>query len=303
VGADTEVLGGAKKIGMKAYEYILSKQIQWALNKGISLIGSQGKRGRPAYTPDLDQNLFEPLAPVVRKHFESGDGGEINGNRNRPAKIQAVHSSSALGVNIFQYWQRIDQIPKIAAACGFCRRGNRISEKIVFEDKYPVDVSFRYPPNIDVVIHNSDSARYKRFAIECKFSEAYTSQGDHGLKKKYIDLKKVWDDIPNLYGLAKELCPEDNLCKYFHPAQLIKHILGLKKAFGKKGFRLLYLWYDVLVEEGSIHQKEIDKFIRIAKSDDIKFHSLSYQDLIARLSAEYRSDHDKFVKYITERYL
>jgi len=97
--------------------------------------------------------------------------------------------------------------------------------------------------------------------------------------------------------------PDDLEFKYLHPTQLIKHILGLKKAFGKKRFRLLYLWYDVLGEEGSIHQKEIDRFLRIAKSDDIKFHALSYQDLIARLSAENRTDHEKYVKYITERYL
>ena len=288
---------------MKAYEYIITKQIQWALNRGISLIGSQGKRGRPAYTPDLNQNLFETLDPVIKKSFESGDGGEINGSPNRPAKMQAVHSSSALGVNIFQYWQTIEQIPKIAAACGFCRRGNRISEKIVFEDKYPIDKSFRYPPNIDVVIHNSSSARYKRFAIEYKFSEAYSNQGDHGLKRKYIDLEGIWSDIPNLRGLAKELCPKDSTFIYFHPAQLIKHILGMKKAFGKKGFRLLYLWYNVLGEEGAIHQEEIDRFIQIARSDDIKFHALSYQELIARISAEHRSEHQNYVKYITERYL
>jgi hypothetical protein len=80
---------------MKAYEYILAKQIHWALNQGISLVGSRGKRGRGAYTHILEENLFEPLDPDVRKHFETGDGGEINGSRNKPAKMQAVHSSSA----------------------------------------------------------------------------------------------------------------------------------------------------------------------------------------------------------------
>ena len=288
---------------MKAYEYILTKQTQWVLNQGISLIGSQGKRGRPAYTQELNQNLFEPLDPPIKKSLESGDGGEINGSPDRPAKMQAVHSSSAIGVNIFQYWQTIGQIPKIAAACGFCRRDNTISEKIVFEDKYPINSSFRYPPNIDVVIHNSSSARYKRFAIECKFSEAYSNQGDHGLKRKYLNLDDIWTDIPNLHKLAKEICPKDNTFKYLHPAQLIKHILGLKKAFGEKGFRLLYLWYNVLGEEGAVHQQEVDRFIQIARSDDIKFHALSYQELIARIAAEHRSEHREYVKYITERYL
>ena len=120
MGAYPGILGGAEKIGMKAYEYILSKQIQWALNQGISLVGSQGKRGRPAYTPVLNQNLFKPLDPIIKKYLENGDGGEINGSPNRPAKMQAVHSSSGLGVNIFRYWHTIDQIPKVAAARGFC---------------------------------------------------------------------------------------------------------------------------------------------------------------------------------------
>ena len=43
---------------MKAYEYILSKQTQWALNRGIFLTGSKMERGRPAYTLKLDENLF-----------------------------------------------------------------------------------------------------------------------------------------------------------------------------------------------------------------------------------------------------
>ncbi|MBM4147276.1 MAG: hypothetical protein FJ240_13560, partial [Nitrospira sp.] len=81
---------------IKAHEYILSKQIMWALNQGIALIGSKGQRGRQTYAPTLKQNLFEPLESEVRKSFERGDGNEINGNPDSPAKMQAVHSSSAM---------------------------------------------------------------------------------------------------------------------------------------------------------------------------------------------------------------
>lgn len=83
---------------MRAYDYILSKQIQWARNNEIDLIGSRSNRGRPAYTQNLDDNLFEPLADDIKRSFQKGDGGELAGN---PSKMQAVHSSSALGVNIF----------------------------------------------------------------------------------------------------------------------------------------------------------------------------------------------------------
>lgn len=112
---------------MKAYEYITSKQIQWALNRGIMLMGSKGDKGRPAYTPDLRSNLLEPLSSDIRKSFEQGDGNEIKRN---PTKMQAVHSSSALGVNVFQYWQDIQQVPVVASACGFCRKGNTVPKRL-----------------------------------------------------------------------------------------------------------------------------------------------------------------------------
>jgi Restriction Endonuclease associating with ARP len=288
---------------MRAYEYIITKQTQWALNRGISLIGSKGHRGRSAYTPQLDQNLFEPLEPSVKASFKNGDGNEIIGTPDSPAKMQAVHSSSALGVNIFQYWQKNNMVPLIAAACGLCRKGNNISKKIVFEDKYSIDKSFGFAPNIDVVIYNSDTAKYKRFAIECKFSEAYGSMRHSGLKNKYIGLTSLWDDIPSLYNLAKSISPKDDKFIHLHPAQLIKHILGLKKPFKKHGFRLLYLWYDVLGQEGTVHRNEIDTFMEVVRADGIKFHAMSYQELIAKLSNEYREQHGQYIKYITDRYL
>lgn len=286
---------------MKAYEYITGKQSQWALNRGIPLVGSKGDKGRPAYTPELNQNLFEPLSLDTRKSFEQGDGGELSGN---PAKMQAVHSSSALGVNIFQYWQSIGQVSAVASACGFCRKGNIVSEKIVFEDKYPVNDNLdKFPkaPNIDVVFHNTDSAQFKRFAVECKFSEAYGKKHE-GLKPAYLELIELWSDIPSLHKFAKTISPNENFI-HLHSAQLIKHILGLKRNFGKNGFRLLYLWYDVLGKEGTIHRDEIDKFYEIAKADGIYFNAISYQELILALSKEYRQEHASYIEYLSERYL
>jgi len=90
---------------MNAHGYILSKQIQWAYRNNIVLIGSKVNRGRKAYTQKLGDNLFEPLMIEIRNNFKEADGGELTGN---PCKMQAVHSSSALGVNIFQYWKRMN---------------------------------------------------------------------------------------------------------------------------------------------------------------------------------------------------
>jgi len=287
---------------MNGYDYIHAKQVQWALNNGIELIGSEGERGVAAYTKQLSENLFEPLSNNVHDSYVRADGGELNDNPNKPPKMHAVHSSSALAVNIFQYWMPKDRVQAIAKACDFCR--SDISESLVFEEKYPVKgITNRIPPNIDVVIHNSKSTQFKCYAIECKFSESYGSWRHSGLNPTYISLNENWEDIPNIYKLAKTLSPVDNQFHHLHPAQLIKHILGLKTAFGKAGFRLLYLWYDVLGEQGTIHQEEIEIFSEIAKSDDIKFHSISVQELIIKLANEYRSDHGEYIRYMSSRYL
>ncbi len=285
---------------MNAFDYILSKQVQWAHRKNITLIGSKGSRGRPAYTEKLDDNLFKPLLTDVQKKIEEGDGGELTG---KPCKMQAVHSSSALSVNIFQYWKGVAQIPAVAATCGFCNRNNNTSQDINFEVKFSISNKFQYSPNIDVVIRNSPKSRFNVFAIECKFSEAYSSRKHSGIDPKYIELKNVWADIPNLYKFAKTISPDDDKFIHLHSAQLIKHILGLKQKYGKKKFRLLYLWYDSIGPESARHHSEINEFIEITKADGIYFHAMSYQELIIKLSKNYQDMHRDYVDYITGRYL
>ena len=124
-----------------------------------------------------------------------------------------------------------------------------------------------------------------------------------GLKSKYMGLSTIWDDIPKLHDLAKSISPNDNRFSYLHPAQLIKHILGLKTQYGKDGFRLLYLWYDVFGKEGATHRNEIQDFSKAAKDDSVKFHAMSYQELIIKLSNEHREQHNQYINYITDRYL
>jgi len=284
---------------MDAYEYILAKQIQWALNHGIPLIGSKGNRGRPAYTEELEDNLFQHLMPEVEKCFKDGDGSELTGN---PSKMQAVHSSSALGVNIFQYWKNINQVSEIAYACGFCRKTTKRSKDIIFEGKYQIDKKFQYSPNIDVVIKNDLASRHAVFAIECKFTEAYSNREHSCLKEKYLELD-IWKDLPKLKNFAVSISPEDNRFHHLHPAQLIKHVLALKKSFGRTGFRLLYLWYDAFGYEGAKHREEISEFIEVTKSDNIYFHALSYQELIVKLAYNFRDTHGEYIEYITSRYL
>lgn len=287
---------------MKAFDYIFTKQTLWAARKGITLRGSKAGKGRLAYTPTLDENLFEPIAESVRQDIEKGDGGEFTAKNGTMPKMHAVHSSSALGVNVFQYWLTSNQVAEIASACGFCREGNQCAQTIRFESKFPITNKFKFSPNLDVVIENKPGSQYDLFAIECKFSEAYTSRGHGGIDPKYLDLD-VWENLPNLHALAKELSPDDKQNSYLHPAQLIKHILGLKQACGKSRFRLLYLWYDVLGSAGALHREEIDRFTETAKLDGVKFHAMSYQELIKKIAARRQVEHVDYLNYLSGRYL
>lgn len=287
---------------MNGYQYTLVRQTEWAKNQGLDLIGSKINRGRPTYTTTLDYNLFQPLLPDVRRSFAEGDGSEL-GSSGLPGKMQALHSSSALGVNVFQYWKSISEVPVIAAACRLCRHGSQVSCDIHFEEKYPIKNGFGYHPNIDVVIYNAPSAKIQRFAIECKFSEAYGAHKHGGLKSKYLEYDEIWADIPKLLAFAERISPDDHDFIHLHPAQLVKHILGLKRQFGRDGFRLLYLWYDVLGEQGKRHRDEVEEFASVAKQDRIKFHSLTYQELITTLANQLRTEHHDCIRYLTERYL
>lgn len=209
---------------MNGYSYILEKQISWAQNRNIPLIGSQINRGRKAYTKDLDQNLLSPILPEVELSFSSGDGSEL-GTAGKPGKMQAVHSSSAIAVNFFQYWKTIKQVSIIAAACGLCRSDSVVSQNIRFEEKFPIDDAFRFSPNIDVVIHNSGEAKIKRFAVECKFSETYGAYGHSGLKQAYLDVPEIWTGLSCLVEFAQTITPDDKEFKYLHPAPCTLHNL------------------------------------------------------------------------------
>jgi hypothetical protein len=288
---------------MNGFEYLLTKQISWADRNNVRLVGSEITKGRLAYTESVGENLFEPILPETRTEIEKGDGGELKGDSTHSAKMCAVHSSSAIGVNVLQYWKN-KNIPDIAYALGLCRKDNKSANEIHFERKYKISSKFQFDPNIDSVILNSESDKIKAFGIECKFSEAYSSRNHSGLKERYLtEITEQWKDIPNLLDFAKTISPEDKSFNHLHPAQLIKHILGLKKEYGKTRFRLLYLWYDVLGEDGCKHRTEIAEFARIAKLDNVKFHSISYQELIAKLKKDYYKGNENYIDYLTDRYL
>lgn len=291
-----------KDNNMNASNQIIAKQIEWAKNKGLQLLGSAGDRGRRVYTTSIADNLFKQLNKKTKEELESGDGGELNSKAGKPAKIQALHSSSALGINLFDFWREKSDLSLLFCACELSRKGNKLSGEIKFEQKFPIDDRFQYPPNLDVVFIPSQPHKFKAFAIECKFTEAYSSRRHGGLDRKYFENDTVWEKLSATKRIAQEISPDDGRFKYLHASQLIKHILGLNREYGHSRYRLLYLWYDAFGEPGFSHRKEVEQFTEVVHSDDVQFHATTYQELIIRL-AECREEHSEYVTYITDRYL
>lgn len=312
---------------MNSKEFIALKQRSWAKRKGLELVSAYiPDRGEKNYVNHLSDNLFEDLTEESIKYYCSGSGNETKDQKDQLAKMKALHSSSALVVNLFQYWQGKDVAP-ILNACKLTSRthttdammkhiGTASSQalspldcEIKFEEQFEISKKlFRYPPNIDVVI----STPLSEIAIEAKFTEPYG--GTHkGLKQVYVENISFWKGLPNLYELAKEISPDDTKFRYLDAAQLIKHILGLRNDCHyvqeksarrlRRKFHLLYLWYDVIGEEGVEHRKEIEQFAEIAKRDNVKFSHVTYQEVIMKLAQAFYKGNEAYCDYLIDRYL
>lgn len=293
---------------MNGLKYIQLKQQNWAKRKGLELFGGTiPNKGEKNYLNSITANIFnQQLSEENQQNFNAGDGSETKDSKTRLAKMKALHSSSALPVNVFQYWQNKDTYP-IAYACKLCAKKEdieNISEinGIAFEQKFEISKDknlFPRSPNLDVVIKNSKKGIY---AIESKFTEPYKKK-QKGLSDRYTSDESFWKGLPNLKPLADKISPDNNEFKYLDAAQLLKHILGLKKQLGKSGFCLLYIWYDVIGIDGFEHRKEIEKFAEIAKKDNIKFSHITYQEVIINLSDNFYTNNEDYIHYLTDRYL
>lgn len=310
---------------MTALEFIKLKQKSWAERKGFTLLPGTiaNEDGDKIYFDDYNKNLYAKLSEDNKNNYNKGQGGEIRDTTKR-APMKAAFSSSAIVVNLFQYWQNqeINKTP-LLIALGLVNDNDKVGDvKIKFEEKLQIkyengkiikNVKFG-TPNLDVMIEFGD----KIIAIESKFTEPYTKKRNKNshIQDSYTK-KSLWKDLPNIEKLAQAIHDEnhhvenceikesiDNLRKTKHldASQLIKHILGLKSNYDKN-FTLLYLWYDVPGTEGYEHRQEIEAFASIAKADGINFRHITYQEVIFNLKENYYDEHKDYIDYLVERYL
>lgn len=116
-------------------------------------------------------DLFRPLSPAALQCFEAGSGNELADVGERPAKMRALHSSSALVVNFFDRW--IDQPGVVLEALDAPTGG--VSMR--FESQFPTGLHGT-PPNLDAAIKWADGTW---LGTQSKFTEGLTQASERVL--------------------------------------------------------------------------------------------------------------------------
>jgi hypothetical protein len=249
------------------------------------------------YCTCVDDNIFQRLSSDARSDFGSGDGAEL-GREGGRGKIQALHSSSALACNWFDYWRGRDLQPLSRAfevPVQFSKLG--------LEHKFPTGLG-GISPNLDVLLTCSDGSL---FAVESKFTEPYTTSGlKTYLKPQYFPkARSLWLDagLPSCQAIAEALRrgQQDDFHNVLDVAQLLKHMLAL--ALSGRSWSLCYLWFEVPGLLADQHREELTIFTTKMGMDAAHFSALTYQELFTRTLPFMGQENSEYTEYLRERYV
>jgi len=273
----------------QTFQIILNRQVNWADSNNIAY--HINKENEP-YCLSLASNIYFPtLSTSTVGEYSAGKGNEFKEN------MKSLCSSSALVVNVFEYWRQNNRVPDIAAACGKYSSTVEMS----FEKTHHV-FNRGTPPHLDIEF---GGGRIKPLAIEAKFAEPYRKRVTRRNKtnlRQYLSAD-IWQGLGSVKGLAQEVLNEEGdktSWGYLGVPQLIKHILGLQKSH-PNGFTLLYLWFDCNNIESLKHKDEVSRFYDRVCSE-VDFQSLTYQELFTKFLTIPGVD-QLYLKYLKERYL
>lgn len=271
--------------------HIEHAQAQWASQTGKPL-------GRPGYVKDLADNLLlRKLNSETEAEFANADGSELCDSGNRPAKMRALISSSALAVNFFDSWRDVPKGPitnalKLQEPIASLRFEYKCDEK-----KYPVRP---HSPNLDLLLTLADG---QRIGIESKFVEPYRNSGSgYSLSPKYFPPGLGhWSNAGLLraQGLANEIRGQ---WKYLDAPQLLKHVLGLRSEQPEATVQLIYVWYDTNFDDAKAHRAEVERFSDSITGDVVRFSAISYQELFKSLLDSCPDSSPGWAAYLSERY-
>ena len=260
------------------------QQRAWASERGLRVDGQN-------YLQTVDDNLFEPLSREAMTAFEAAAGQELYDSGDRPAKMRALHSSSVLVCNLFDYWLKNDR-GAIGRAFGILEPLRHVE----LEARLPTGLRGT-PPTLDLLL---TWGRDRALAIESKFTEPLAARsGSERFKEAYFE-RKLWvaQGIPRCQQLAESLQMGEKVFSYLDAFQLLKHALGVKR--NHKHGRLILLWFDTGERESQELAREIDEFAA-SVDDALGFRGIAHQEIFERLKAE-KGASRAFVDYMQARY-
>lgn len=272
---------------IKPRSLILGQQRAWAVDHKVAIDGA-------GYTEALDFNLFQPMRNDTLADFQRGSGDEL-GKNGRRGKMLAIHSSSALAVNVFDYW-RGRRLTWLVGALSLTSEPTSLR----FEAQFPTGLPGN-PPNLDLVL---GLAGGRTVAVESKFTEPYghANQTSRFKPKYFPSGNGLWHNhgLLRCQKLADQLNWNELRLQHLNAAQLLKHILGLAQSSVGE-FVLYYLWYAVPSGEASQHAAEVKAFADEV-SPELDFRSLTYQELFFSALRDLGAEHSAYLKYLGERY-
>jgi hypothetical protein len=267
---------------MSSQSAILRSQQTWARATGRTPKSN-------GYFDTVEANLWRPLSEQSRAAFEKGGGKELQ------TKMLALHSSSALAVNFFEYWTSADCMPLVDALSL-----DSPMTSVIFEAQYPTGLK-GIPPNLDVCIRLASG---HTVAIESKFCEwlGRKSPNKENFKPKYFPAKSsLWTclGLPKCQDLATDIRDRREHFIHLDVPQLLKHALGLTTTLDAR-FDLYYVYFDWPGPESAKHRAEITRFSERVGLE-LRFKAFSYQDLFARVRAS-KGVNPSYVSYLQQRY-
>jgi hypothetical protein len=273
---------------MSSKTELLQHQRNWAESYGL-------KPDARGYLTDVASNLLRPIDSKTRSAFENGSGSELRDSPTRPAKMKALHSSSALAVNVFDSWVSRDK-----SALQTALQLDRDILSVSFEAQFPTGLTGN-PPNLDVTLELADGFV---IGIESKFSEWLTPKpvSKEPFKSKYFPQGiRLWEEkgLPVSQELAEQMNSGATRFRYLDAAQLLKHALGMATQLGDK-FSLYYMYLELPGKESNIHIEEVSQFASCLGAE-LGFKAITYQQLLSSLQHEQGADLD-YLNYLRKRY-
>lgn len=277
---------------MNIFEKLKQQQRDWLKAHAGADFDDRG------YMTTLDANLRGGLSDAARREIDAADGQEL-GNSERPGKLAAPWSSSALVVNVFDFWRGRDLRP-LAAALGI----ERAFTSLQLEVRLATGFSSR-KANLDVLLEADVP-----LAIEAKFTEPFQGGPKGSIKKTisptYLHARNAgkWHGLDHLRSLALAISERAHTFRRLDVPQLLKHTVALRRL--RREFELLLLWYSPGEDTDEAREMKCELAVlhKAMSADQVAFRALTYQALFQglRVHAGSLPDAADYLSYLGGRY-